>query len=80
MTVRASHARALAHRALVLAFGFVRVYPLLWLLASSFKGAAAVFTHMTSLIPGRFTFDNYRNGWTGSRRSGSWAGNSGSPA
>ncbi len=65
MTVRASHARALVYHALVLAFGFVMVYPLLWLLASSFKGTSEIFTHMTSLIPGRFTLDNYRNGWAG---------------
>ncbi|NLG68032.1 MAG: carbohydrate ABC transporter permease, partial [Firmicutes bacterium] len=57
MTVRVSHARALVYHALVLAFGFVMVYPLLWLLASSFKGASEIFTHMTSLIPERFTLD-----------------------
>ncbi|MDF2962830.1 MAG: sugar transporter permease [Paenibacillus sp.] len=40
------------------------VYPLLWMLISSFKDNTEIFTN-TSLIPDTVTFDNYKQGWAG---------------
>ncbi len=38
------------------------LYPLLWMVVSSFKPGDTVLTD-TGLIPGEITFDNYKDGW-----------------
>jgi len=45
--------------------GFAMLYPLLWLLASSFKGPSEIWTNVSSLVPRDFTIENYINGWRG---------------
>ena len=51
----------LKHLGLVL-FGFVMLYPLLWMLASSIKPNALIFRE-PGLIPGDIDLSNYANGW-----------------
>jgi multiple sugar transport system permease protein len=46
-------------------FGLLMIYPLLWLVASSFKPASEIWTRVHSLIPNAPTFVNYLNGWKG---------------
>lgn len=41
------------------------LYPILWLLSSSFKPNADVFIDAASLIPKNFTVENYGIGWRG---------------
>jgi ABC-type sugar transport system, permease component len=53
------------YHVLVCAFGFVMIYPLLWMIMSSFKETNTIFRTASSLIPERFTFENYVNGWKG---------------
>jgi multiple sugar transport system permease protein len=48
----------------ILAGCLIMVYPLLWMLISSFKHNTDIFTD-TSLIPKSITFENYKTGWTG---------------
>ena len=50
---------------LVLAFGLVMIYPLLWMIFSSFKESSTIFTPATKLIPEKFVLDNYITGWKG---------------
>ncbi|MBQ7261842.1 MAG: carbohydrate ABC transporter permease [Lachnospiraceae bacterium] len=50
---------------LVLAFGLVMIYPLLWMIFSSFKESSTIFTTATKLIPEKFVLDNYITGWKG---------------
>jgi multiple sugar transport system permease protein len=57
--------RTVIYHTAVIAFGFVMLYPLLWMIASSFKPADEVFSTVTSLIPMRPTLDNYVQGWAG---------------
>ncbi len=57
--------RTLLYHALVILFGFIMLYPLLWLFASSFKGASEIWTNVRSLVPREFTLANYANGWAG---------------
>ena len=45
--------------------GFLMIYPILWLFASSLKGADEIWTNVTSLIPKQLKFENYVNGWKG---------------
>lgn len=49
----------------VCAAGFIMIYPLLWMIMSSFKETNTIFTTATSLIPEHFTLENYANGWKG---------------
>lgn len=46
-------------------FGFIMLYPILWLVMSSFKPAGDIFTNAASLIPREFEFSNYVQGWKG---------------
>jgi len=41
------------------------IYPIVWLVGSSFKGAAEVWVNMTGIIPNNPTIENYVNGWRG---------------
>lgn len=50
---------------LVCGFGFIMIYPLLWMVMSSFKQTNTIFTTAGSLIPEAFTLENYGNGWKG---------------
>lgn len=50
---------------LVCGFGFIMIYPLLWMVMSSFKETSTIFTTVGSLIPDKFTLENYVNGWKG---------------
>ena len=43
----------------------VMVYPVLWLLMSSFKESNLIFATADSLIPSPWVWDNYRIGWVG---------------
>lgn len=48
------------------AIGFLMIYPMLWLLASSFKSNDTMFTNTYSLIPEVFdAATNYRSAWEG---------------
>ena len=62
--------RALAYAAL-LAMSFVMLYPLLWMISSSFKPENQIFS-TGSLIPQDFTLDAYRRGWNGLSVSFGW--------
>lgn len=51
----------LKHTGLIL-FGLVMLYPLLWMVSSSFKPDAIIFRE-PGLIPSEVTLDNYSEGW-----------------
>lgn len=44
---------------------FAMLYPLFWMVASSFKSNATIFTTAHSLMPNQWNFDNYATGWKG---------------
>lgn len=48
-----------------ISFGFVMIYPILWLVASSFKGPSEIFRNILSLIPNKWEFKNYAEGLRG---------------
>ena len=45
--------------------GLIMVYPLLWMVLSSFKPTDQVLPTSSQLIPATWTLDNYVNGWKG---------------
>ncbi|MGP1588976.1 MAG: carbohydrate ABC transporter permease [Oribacterium sp.] len=56
---------AVIYHCIVMLFGLIMIYPLIWMLMSSFKETNTIFTTAGSLLPGRFTLANYRNGLKG---------------
>lgn len=50
----------------ILGFGVLMLYPVLWLISSSFKPTALIFTQ-PSLWPSETTLEHYVNGWFGLR-------------
>lgn len=50
----------------VLGFGLIMIYPVLWMISSSFKPEYLIFSDPV-LWPKEFTFDNYINGWNAVR-------------
>ena len=57
--------RTVVYHAAVGALGFVMLYPILWLFASSFKGPSEIWGDVISLVPRRFSLQNYVTGWAG---------------
>jgi multiple sugar transport system permease protein len=55
----------LSYHLLVGAIGFLMLYPVLWLFASSFKGEDEIWTNVNSLIPSHLDLENYSRGWQG---------------
>jgi multiple sugar transport system permease protein len=49
----------------VIVLGFIMIYPLLWLAASSLKGPDEIFTRVAALIPRKLSWNNYVTGWMG---------------
>lgn len=43
----------------------IMVYPILWLLFSSFKSQQNIFENALSLLPEEWIFSNFQNGWKG---------------
>ena len=48
-----------------LALCYVMLYPMLWMVFSSFKETGSIFTSAAKLLPENWTFENYGNGWKG---------------
>lgn len=57
--------RTFAYHFFVILFGFVMIYPVLWMLSSSLKPHEDIFTQAYALIPKRVVFANYVTGWRG---------------
>lgn len=59
---RLARVRSVLRHVLLVVFGFVMLYPLLWMLASSFKPTALIFRE-PGLIPSEIDLSNYTEGW-----------------
>ncbi|MBN1430029.1 MAG: carbohydrate ABC transporter permease [Anaerolineae bacterium] len=57
--------QTLAYHLSVAGLGFMMLYPLFWMIASSLKPQAEIWTTVSSLIPSSIHFENYLNGWKG---------------
>ncbi len=55
-------AKNLVFHAFVWALGFIMIYPVLWMVANSFKTSEEIFGS-AGLLPKNFIFDNYIRGW-----------------
>lgn len=59
--------RNLLLHVVIIGFGLLMLYPILWLFASSLKPSSLIFTD-TGLWPSQVTLDNYNQGWKGVAR------------
>ena len=57
--------QTIVYHVVVCGIGLIMLYPLVWMLMSSFKETNIIFTTASKLIPEHFTFENYINGWKG---------------
>ena len=55
----------IVYHVVVCGIGLLMIYPLVWMIMSSFKPTDTIFTTAQSLIPETFTLENYVNGWKG---------------
>jgi len=55
---------AVLRHVLIIAVGLIMLYPLLWMVSSSFKEGTEIFKG-SSFFPSRFILDNYIQGWSG---------------
>lgn len=54
------------HHTLAMLIAVTMIYPLMWMLMSSFKANSEIFTTATSLLPNNWDIiHNYQNGWDG---------------
>ncbi len=58
-----SRGRRITKHALLIGFGLVMLYPLLWMVSSSFKPTETIFRD-PSIWPTEFDLSNYTEGWT----------------
>lgn len=59
------HVRNITFYIFVSLLGFVMIYPILWMAASSLKSETEIFNNAMSLIPSEFLWGNYLKGWEG---------------
>lgn len=53
------------YHVLVCGLGLIMIYPLVWMVMSSFKETNTIFNTAGQLIPSKFVLENYVNGWKG---------------
>ncbi len=49
----------------VIAFGYLMIYPILWMVFASVKDNSEIFKNAGSLLPTTYHFENYAIGWKG---------------
>ena len=57
--------KTVIYHIIVFTIGIIMIYPLIWMIMSSFKETSTIFATAGSLIPEKFTFQNYATGWKG---------------
>lgn len=57
--------RSSLYHLFIFLLGYVMIYPILWLFASSLKGPDEIWANAASLIPRGLYIDNYIRGWAG---------------
>src|SRR5699024_8601793 len=63
--MKAKHTKKLIYHLFSGGLIILLLYPVFWLISSSFKETELIFTTADSLIPTPFTLDNYAIGWQG---------------
>ena len=56
---------AILNHTIIILIGIVMFYPVIWMIAASFKENAEILTQSFRIIPEKFTLANYPTGWQG---------------
>ncbi len=65
MMKRKVKVRKTMYHVLVIAFGFLMIYPVLWMISGSLKDNSEILRGSLSLIPKTLKLSNYTTGWSG---------------
>jgi multiple sugar transport system permease protein len=57
--------RAALYHTFVGLIGLAMIYPILWMVAASFKETSEIWTNVDALLPKSIHLENYSNGWRG---------------
>lgn len=57
--------KTISYHVLILIFGFVMIYPVLWMVSGALKDNSEILTGSLSLFPEVFRWENFANGWRG---------------
>lgn len=57
--------KTILYHLFVILFGYIMIYPLLWMFFSSFKDNSEIFRYAHVLMPKKFNFENFIIGWKG---------------
>ncbi len=57
--------KSLVYHLIVALLGLGMLYPILWMVAASFKESSEIWTNVGTLLPETLRFENYTNGWKG---------------
>lgn len=57
--------RTIIYHTFIISFGFIMIYPILWMVFASFKENSEIFNYTATLLPKTFKFSNYSTGWKG---------------
>ena len=55
--------KGVAVHVLLFALAFIWIFPVIWLVLSSFKDGSELFTYPLTILPEHFTLDNYKTAW-----------------
>ncbi|MDQ0208192.1 carbohydrate ABC transporter permease [Alkalicoccobacillus murimartini] len=64
-TKRKKLTRKIVQHILMIIFTLIMLYPLAWMVMSSFKESSTVFVDAHTLIPSEWAFENFSEGWKG---------------
>jgi multiple sugar transport system permease protein len=65
MVVRNRLTKSVFYHLFALILAIVMIYPVLWMVSSSFKTQTSIFRSQLSLIPDEWVFENFSEGWRG---------------
>ena len=60
----------IVYHVIVCGLGLIMIYPLIWMIMSSFKESNTIFNTAGQLIPKKLVFANYATGWKGFAKTG----------
>ena len=58
-------ARTILYHAFVVIFGLIMIYPVIWMILSSFKTKSEILGANAPFLPTTWVWENYTNGWKG---------------
>ena len=59
------NARTILYHAFVVIFGLIMIYPVIWMILSSFKTKSEILGANAPFLPTTWLWENYTNGWKG---------------